>query len=70
MNILFKNPNDYNELKMVDLGLATNVNLEKQLFLKCGTPGYIAPEVFLASQKKKYNEKCDIYSLGIILYIM
>lgn len=49
MNILFKTPNDYNELKIVDLGLATSIDLDKYLFLKCGTPGYMAPEVFSAS---------------------
>ena len=37
----------------------------------CGTPGYIAPEILeLDPENSKYNEKCDVFSVGIILYMM
>jgi len=38
----------------------------KALDEKLGTPYYIAPEVL----NKSYNEKCDIWSCGVILYII
>ena len=31
-----------------------------------GTPYYIAPEVIF----KKYDEKCDLWAVGVILYMM
>jgi len=31
----------------------------------CGTPGYIAPEVF---EEENYSKKCDVFSIGSIFY--
>ena len=64
---------------LVDFGLASkigkDVNIQNILFKKCGTPGYTAPEILLISQKdisenRFYNEKVDIYSLGILVYYL
>ena len=53
-------------LKIIDFGggkiLKPGV-LEKEIV---GTPYYIAPEVL----KRNYNEKCDIWSCGVILFIL
>lgn len=40
----------------------------------CGSPSYIAPEVinvgYLRSEKNPYDGKCDVWSLGVIAYIL
>jgi serine/threonine protein kinase len=35
------------------------------LYTKCGTPGFVAPEIF---HSKYYDLKVDLFSLGVILY--
>eukprot|EP01017_Pseudomicrothorax_dubius_P049167 TRINITY_DN9100_c0_g1_i2.p1 TRINITY_DN9100_c0_g1~~TRINITY_DN9100_c0_g1_i2.p1 ORF type:complete len:619 (-),score=149.59 TRINITY_DN9100_c0_g1_i2:61-1917(-) len=66
-NILLKNSDDPMEMKLADFGLATRLDVDEFLFTKCGTPGYVAPEVF---QHKKYDVVCDIFSVGIMFYRM
>ncbi|CAK83348.1 unnamed protein product (macronuclear) [Paramecium tetraurelia] len=67
-NLMFARKNDYSSLILVDFGLATSELQEKYLFRKCGTPGYVAPEVLSSRNGQKYNCRVDIFSAGCILY--
>ncbi|CAG9314736.1 unnamed protein product [Blepharisma stoltei] len=51
--------------KLADFGLATEVN--GALTLRCGSPGYTAPEIL---RKCSYGLKVDVFSTGVILYIL
>lgn len=59
-------------LKLVDFGLATRCDIDEYLFKRCGTPGYVAPEIINApsNENVKYTSKCDVFSAGVILFIM
>ncbi len=67
-NLLVEKSSDKDSIniKLIDFGTSNYVTEKKNLTLKVGSPYYIAPEVL----KKNYNKKCDIWSAGIILYIM
>ncbi len=52
---------------MVDFGLATVLASGAKEHLRCGSPGYAAPEVLL---RKEYDFKVDVFSCGIILYTL
>ncbi|CAD8076412.1 unnamed protein product [Paramecium sonneborni] len=68
-NIMFKQLNQFDTLKIVDFGLATFSSAEEYPFPKCGTPGYVAPEVAnLRDLKQKYDMICDEFSVGCIFY--
>ena len=56
---------------MIDFGLAGILKKENdfQLSRACGTPFYVAPEV-IHPKKLPYNEKVDLWSAGVILYVM
>ncbi|CDW88681.1 protein kinase domain containing protein [Stylonychia lemnae] len=64
-NLLLCKPDSF-DVKVIDFGLSRTFTPEKNMYSKMGTPFYIAPEVL----KKKYNEKCDVWSCGVILYIL
>ena len=64
-NILMENNSDLN-IKIVDWGCALQIKNKEKLHEIAGTSFYIAPEVL----KGNYDEKCDIWSCGVILYIL
>ena len=66
--ILAGNDDDYN-VKIADFGLATFVKPNEKLSLPCGSPGYVAFEL-LQDNTPGYDTKADIFSVGVILYIL
>jgi calcium-dependent protein kinase len=53
-------------IKVSDFKSARTFKTSKKLNKKVGNPYFIAPEVL----NRKYNEKCDLWSCGIIMYIL
>ena len=64
--LLQKPENGNYHIKLIDFGTAKIVKPGKKMNKFIGTSYYIAPEVL----KEKYDEKCDVWSCGIILYIL
>ena len=56
---------EYFWIKIIDFGTAKIFQKNKTEKTIIGSSYYIAPEVL----KKKYNEKCDTWSVGVILYM-
>ena len=54
-----------NPIKVIDFGLSQLIKPDTKLKTKVGTAYYVAPEILQGS----YTEKCDIWSMGVILYI-
>ena len=53
------------------MGMATSTEVDKYLFVICGTPGYVAPEVAnLRDMNMKYGTICDVFSAGAVFYKM
>ena len=66
-NLLLLNNDDDTHIKIIDFG--TSLIFKKKntsMFDRVGTAYYISPEVI----DGYYDEKCDVWSCGIILYIL
>ena len=58
--------NEFFTIKLIDFGTSDRLSKGKMCKVQIGTPFYMAPEVL----SNNYNEKCDLWSCGVILYIM
>jgi len=71
-NLLLKSKNSNSDIVIADFGLATSIDdVSKIIFKRCGTPGFVAPEVLLYKEGEQfYDYRCDMFSVGIIFYLI
>jgi len=65
-NFIFSTKSSNSELKLIDFGLSKSF-ISNKLFTVVGTPYYVAPELL---EDSGYNQYCDNWSAGCIMYIM
>ena len=66
-NFLFKDPSENAPIKIIDFGLSRyETQVGTMMKTKVGTPYYVAPEVL----GREYTKSCDIWSIGVIAYIL
>ena len=54
-------------LKISDFGIAREIQYHEMATTVAGTPGYLAPEILMNCG---YDDKCDIWSLGVVMYLL
>ena len=64
-NLMFYEDDENSPLKLIDFGLAKNY-IGEPLRTKAGTAYYVSPDLLTGS----YDEKTDVWSAGVILYIL
>lgn len=74
-NVMLKKTVDINpeDVIFVDFGLAATAFDQDPVFKRCGTPGYIAPEVIAMKNEEtayKVPPKCDLFSTGVVLHML
>ncbi|PWN46559.1 putative calmodulin-dependent protein kinase type 1 [Violaceomyces palustris] len=68
-NLLFRDKTEESDLLIADFGLSRVVDDEKITVLSttCGTPGYMAPEIF---KKTGHGKPVDMWAIGVITYFL
>ncbi|OCF38315.1 CAMK/CAMK1 protein kinase [Kwoniella heveanensis CBS 569] len=68
-NILFKSKAEDADLMLADFGLSKVLDEDNFSILTttCGTPGYMAPEIF---KKAGHGKPVDIWAIGVITYFL
>ena len=65
-NLMLTSSDSSGFVKVIDFGLSGFSATGKKMTSTVGTPLFMCPEMF----KGPYDEKCDVWSAGVILYMM
>lgn len=66
--MILRNKGILDDIVITDFGLADYYSMKgNYLFSRCGTPGYVAPEVL---RDETYDFKIDIFSVGCLMYVL
>ena len=68
-NLMYLDKSENAAIKIIDFGLAGDCT-NGPLSTPCGTAHYVAPEVLNASAQNPYGTKSDMWSLGVIIYML
>ena len=66
-NIMLTEANDKGHIKIMDFGLSKILGKKEKTSDGFGTLTFVSPEVLI---RKPYNREIDIWSIGVILYLM
>ena len=66
--MILRNKGILDDIVITDFGLADYYSTKGDyIFSRCGTPGYVAPEVL---HDEIYDFKIDVFSVGCLMYIL
>ena len=63
-------PPAFPRIKLADFGMAAAVGRDGLLRGRCGTPGYVAPEILKAGVQQGYGRNVDMFSAGAVIYAL
>ena len=68
-NILLSSKENHTSIKLADFGCSRQfVPGELGLFTLCGSPQYVAPELY--THENGYDERCDLWSAAVVIYVV
>lgn len=67
-NLILTEKNNLVDVKVSDFSFAKRVLFPNALRTQIGTEGYVAPEIL--EHRPAYDVQCDMWSLGVVLYIL
>ena len=68
-NIMFRSLRDF-EPVIIDFGLGTFSDEKEYLYYRCGTPGYVSPEVMSSTKNKRIEPESDVFSAGAVFHYL